>query len=138
MPAVLSGPRILESITDLKRAPGSNRLVPYFQRRRCIIRMKDGHPTLVSAFSLSEPGEFVPPAIEIVSITIRSGCPDDLRHGIRQFPKALIASLQCLGVATQILHHHCIIDRDGRLGGNTEGHLFSVLIKHTGLRVTEE
>src|SRR5947209_8088051 len=94
MPAVGVAVPVVEATFDLEGLTATDGGVPAVQGPLHVVGVQDRRPALVTAAALAEAGELVPPAVEVVEVAVRSGRPDDLRHGVGQLPEPPLALLQ--------------------------------------------
>src|SRR4051812_44409712 len=89
MPSVGLLPRIQEPNFHLERCAALEGFCPTYAGGLSVIGVQYALPALVT-HRLWQPGEFRPPAIQVVNITVRACSPDDLRHGVGELPEPLL------------------------------------------------
>ena len=90
MPAVGLLPPIQQPHFHLERSAASHGSRPPLAGGRGVVGVQDRPPAVV-AHRLRQAGELGPAAVQVVDVAVRSGGPDDLRHGVGKLAEPLFA-----------------------------------------------
>ena len=103
VPAILAGRPHSDPVLDLERFSGPHSFGQRLNADVAVVRMGLREPALLADFPMGDPGELVPPAVEVLELAVGPHRPDDLRHRIGQLPQPGLAFAQGSLIAAQLL-----------------------------------
>src|SRR5262245_58093806 len=93
VPTILAVPAT-DTVLNLARLTGLDRLCPMPQREFAVVRVKTLHPTGHQGLLPGSASIFLPPQVGVIPHSVGAAGVNDLRHGVRELAEARLALAQ--------------------------------------------